>query len=334
VLREADSQPANDQCSNAASLAIDSSVSGTNVNSTLMPTSRVPFCSDSNALSTTENVPAPGAWYTVVGKGEGIRAYACAASDSTFLERAVMAVYRDGCEFLRCSSVSMPEMAEGFCPDGVNGEVVSWFALEGVTYHLLVRGIRANAEGDFDLTVKRLPSLVKHDVCWNALPVKVSDGIVKDFIGGNKTSIDFRAQSCIGSGLRYLTDGIFNFQSTTGIWYLLEGTGDTVRVAPPCGGVAFSIRVYAGEDCTSLVCTGRRTQQNVCGAGWGNENVVIVNTVLGENYYVFVQHVTASTGPIEFELQLSAVNSGSAEILLRASSVLLLTVFSVLFLLI
>jgi hypothetical protein len=334
VLREANSQPTNEQCSSAAALAIGSSVTGTNVNSTLAPTSRVPFCIDSNALSTTENVPAPGAWYTVVGKGEGIRAYACAGSNSTLLERAVMAVYRDGCEFLRCSSVSMPEVVEGFCPDGVSGEVISWFALEGVTYHLLVRGINSNSEGEFDLTVKRLPSLSKHDVCWNAMPVKVSDGIVKDFIGGDKTSIDFRAQSCIGSGLRDLV-GSFNFQSTTGVWYLLEGTGDTVRVAPPCGGVDFSIRVYVGEDCNSLVCTGRRTQQNVCGVGWGNENVVIVNTVLGEKYYVFVQYTSASTAAVEFDLQLSIGSSGGAEIQLGSSgAVLHLTVFSALFLLI
>lgn len=326
----ANAQPENDLCRNANSLSIGSTVKGNNINSTIVP--NIPFCVDTGALTATSRVDAPGAWYSVLGKGEGVRAYTCVGSkNTTLLNRAVMSVYRDGCDSLRCVSVSVPEKDEQFCPEGSIGEVISWFALEDVTYHLLVRGTNAELEGQFELHTRRLNSLLSNDVCWNAKPVTVSDQRIDVTLGGNKTTIDFRAKSCASSGVRKLQSERFNFMSTTGVWFLVEGIGGTMRVAPPCGGVDFTMRVYTG-DCTSLTCTGRRTTQNVCGAGWGDENVIFVDTVAGENYYVFIETLSISTvRPTEIDILLSE-GSGSIDILWR-SSVLCLTALSTTFLL-
>lgn len=319
----------NEICTTATPLDVGGAVvQGTTVNGTVTGTS---LCWKRQGISHGD---APGVWYSVVGTGSGIRAYTCAGNDdsSSSLNKGIMTVYRGNCSRLQCVSVSTIEEDENKCSNAGEeevGEVITWFGLKDVTYYLLVRGTSAADVGTFDLEIKHLPSLVDHDVCQNALPVD-NQTRVDDQIGGNRSSIDFVtcsvARTSPGS-----TDLISH---SSGLWYQFEGTGQRIRVAPPCGGREFVITMYTGEEqCgQQQQCVGRYLQRNVCGPEWGNEPVVVVDTDVGRTYHILVEHITTSTiQPTSFYLQFDDVTtSGSgrlmttvvANVLFLASTVL------------
>lgn len=297
----------NEICTTATPLDVGGSVvQGTTVNGTVTDTS---LCWKRHGISHGD---APGVWYSVVGTGSGIRAYTCAdAGADSVLNKGIMTVYRGNCSRLQCVSVSIIEKDENKCiAEGDDnqgaGEVISWFGLKDVTYYLLVRGTNGADVGTFDLEIKHLPSLANHDVCRNALPVD-NQTRVDDQIGGNRSSIDFVTCSVVSPGAADL------LSHSSGLWYQFEGTGQRIRVAPPCGGREFVITMYTGEPCGQQLCVGRSLQQNVCGPDWGNEPVVVVDTNIGQTYHVLVRHVTTSTiQPTSFYLQFDDVTTSGS----------------------
>ena len=150
LLNVAEFEPVdNDVCDDAVGPlpATGSITTGTVLKATL---DDIPYCSKTSVL-----VHGKGVWYTVVGTGESIMASTC--TENTSFDAQIL-VFSGECENLAC----VDENSLNFYPwstcesANMKGESFTWEAAEGVTYYVLVQGIRASdaEELDFGLFIK------------------------------------------------------------------------------------------------------------------------------------------------------------------------------------
>ncbi len=140
----------NDDCTGAIALSIPGLVTGTTVDQ------------GGETLGTcgTTDGTGGGVWYSVIGDGTTLTATTCNPGTNYDTK---LRVYTDGCVTLTCVGGNDDGSPTGMSPDPAcvipetgstanRASTVSWCAVSGVEYLILVHGFGA-AEGDFELTI-------------------------------------------------------------------------------------------------------------------------------------------------------------------------------------
>ena len=127
------SRPENDDCAKATILQVGETASGSTVFASEDGISS--FCGDTN------NLTAPGVWYTTVGTGRLIT-----ASFNTTYDAQLTVYSGDECGSLVCT-----DGTDGDGPSYTSGSV-TWESQSGEAYYLLVHGFN-RAVGDFNLSL-------------------------------------------------------------------------------------------------------------------------------------------------------------------------------------
>ncbi len=128
--------PTNDDCLSAIAVGIPSSTTGTTVGAA---TDTAPFCG-------TDDDPAGGVWYEVVGNGTTLTATTCDAGTDYDTK---LRVYTGSCGALTCVGGDDDDPS---CGSSTLQSTVDFFAENGVMYYILVHGYNT-AEGNFVLNI-------------------------------------------------------------------------------------------------------------------------------------------------------------------------------------
>jgi hypothetical protein len=237
--------------------------------------------------------PSVGAWYHLIGTGEGMIASTCHPNTADF--GAMISVYAGGGSEA-CSSSSLVCVEDAaYYPCGVGQTAVSWNAVDQQDYYILVHGDHpGDGLGVGGYFVLSVDTVADNDSCKNAMgPLEIapleeifSPGIQKTF-GSTRGSTIGDVQGCTGDGGR-------------GLWYSVEGTGSDIRVFTLSEYTDFDTRisVFIGDDCSSLECIGPETLPFFSLSG-----TVSWISILGQRYMILVQGVLESDFG-NFELQI------------------------------
>ncbi|MBL7983204.1 MAG: T9SS type A sorting domain-containing protein [Flavobacteriales bacterium] len=248
-------QPANDACANALPISCGNLYNGTTVAAT-----------NDIALNCGTNVTAPGVWYLLQGSNEQIIINTCVGT--TWDTR--LNVYTGSCGNFTCVTGN-----DDACD---YQSLVSFVAVEGVSYYVLVQGYNG-ATGAFQLLVDCGP--ITEDNCLGALPIACGQTVNGNTIGA---TID-GAPECDTE------------IQAAGEWYTFSGVEAQVTLSTcPGSGYDTRLNVYRGS-CAELVCV------------VGNDDApdvlcseVIFDATANETYYVLVQGYNGQVGGYELRM--------------------------------
>ena len=255
--------PENDVCSGAIPIVLDTSGTGTTIvegttTDATSETSDVPYCGDEFA----------GVWYSLVGRGTGIKASVCSPTTLTFS----LSLFSGACDDLECVAESSPDI---LCDSSAFGGQLFWYGEEGAEYFLLVRIGANGATGSFSLTLEEQET-APNDSCSN--PEQISP----------------RGEEIIGSTLEATFDiirgDLCGFPASGGgLWYKVIGTGAGIKLST-CSSrttTGIAMTVFTGT-CEFLTCI---TDDFVvdCGNNGGSASELLWTSVEGEEYLVLAQ---------------------------------------------
>ncbi len=234
---------------------------------------------------------APGMWFSVNGTGNMLSATTCGANSDL---DSHITIFRNGCNALQCLGSTGQDL-----PCGASG-AVSWFSESDVEYTIYVSG-RGARVGDFALKVAD-SSMEAGGVCQS--PVALGSGTIT--VSGTTVDAPQVSTAC------------GNVTSTRGVWYELEGSGNTIILSTCDPNTTFDARIsiFTGE-CDSLTCEAFTTSS----CRDLTEEPFQFNTVAGVKYSLLV-HGTSQTDVGSFTLSLSSnsLNSACASALPIAAS--------------
>jgi hypothetical protein len=221
---------------------------------------------------------APGIWFTVAGTGNSMNASTCGAN--SFLDSHI-SVFRNGCDALQCVASTGQDL-----PCGTTG-AVTWSTDPEEEYLIYVSG-RGSRVGDFSLQV--LDSSTKAgEIC----PAAVA-------IASGNTSVS----GITTTASPLITGACGNITETRGMWYSLEGTGNTLTLSTCHVNTTFDARVsvFTGS-CGSLLC------EAITSASCSelDDAPFQFSTVAGENYFMLV-HGTNPTAVGSYRLAITEEN--------------------------
>ncbi len=254
----------NDECDGAFPIGCGESVSGSTTGGS---PDAVPFCG--TTLTTAE-----GVWYTLVGTGLDITVSLCGSSYDTKL-----GIFSGSCGALSCVGGN-----DDSC--GLQSEV-TFTSADGADYYILVTGF-GSADGDFDLSVTcEVPPT--DNTC--GYPVVACDDTVNGSTVGAGTA---NAPAFCGTSLN--TSG--------GVWYAFEGTGDLVTASLCGSGFDTKIGVFTGT-CDDRTCVGGNDDS--CGL----QSEVDFTSIEGQWYYIYVTGFSANEG--SYTLSITCQDLGGAD---------------------
>lgn len=251
--------PPNDACSTAIPITCGETITGNTTEAT----------DDIEAFNCFTSVQAAGVWYSIQGDGQAITLSTCA---NTFYDTKIN-VYTGACPELVCVAGNDDG---GDCG---TGSTVSWPALEGTTYLILVQGYQG-AVGEFEMSVSCGP--LSYDFCQGATPIDCNQSLSGSTIGATPDA----AEDCV-TGIQ-----------APGVWYTFTGISDPV-IMSTCESFDYDTRinVYAGA-CDGLVCvTGNDDTPGV-----GLCSTVNFVPDPATQYYVLVQGYDGEVGDFMLEL--------------------------------
>jgi hypothetical protein len=265
---------ANDVCSGATFVAMNSQATGTLLDATDNDYTSGPCYQFSTRA---------GVWYTFNGTGNRVAL--------NILEPGNVGgvVYQgSNCERLTCAAFIGMYLSNSW-----NSITVE--TLVGTTYYLLVvrdffNGIDYNLLKSFTVTLQNLPPLGENDFCVNATPVAMESSFTGNFTLA--TADDDLEPYCELVAPR-----------RPGVWYSFVGTGQrvAVRAAAANGTTNVVVKLFSGACQRSAVACGARRQIVTGGIP------STYQTVLGTTYYMLVQR--AQDGNPFFDLAISSVPS-------------------------
>lgn len=238
----------------------------------------------------------PGVWYAVEGTGElmivELTGLVCRDEFALQSQISVLKSGVDGCLDLQCVDFTSQECTQE------NDKVTSqWFSTRGEFYYLLVQSSDAS---DFTISIDEFKPLGS-DNCVNASSLVINDGVsLGSTVYGKPADIG----NCSNSG-------------ANGVWYIVEGTGNTFEASTCFPGTNYStgITVLSG-DCDGHECIPTKTL--TCD---GERSIAYWETMPGQLYFVYVHGQTYSDeGRFALELKEASLNvendyCGSAEAL-------------------
>ncbi|KAG7368987.1 hypothetical protein IV203_031730 [Nitzschia inconspicua] len=236
--------PINDRCESAdSSLSIDGApVAG----STLSATRDFPL--DASCGNTSFHFP--GVWYTIQGNGKSLSATTC----SWNLNFAAKITLFEGtsCEDLTC--VDSANTNDNWrCSSESNGSssTINWKSEVNKTYFLYIHGGDPLSIGDFELSVSELPQTPENNFCSQASSITATEevsGSTADAAIGL-----FNGGYCGGA----IENG--------GIWFELEGTGESIELTGCSFGDDYHLTVSVFEgSCNNLTCVTGETFPIAC----------------------------------------------------------------------
>lgn len=260
--------PENDLCENAIQIYSGDFIFGDN---TFASSVGAPLI-DCEIIDIHDNTLGNGIWYFFEGTGDMIQLSTC---NYTNFDTKID-VFTGNCNNLSCLAGN----DEGGC---FNASKVNFFSEIGMVYYIYVSGyVPGLAFGEFELTVEK-GTPPENDLCQNAIPINLGDIIDGD------TSL----ASSIGAPLLDC-DSDFPFDDTlgNGIWYTIDGTGETISLST-CNNADFDtkIDVFTGN-CDDLVCLVGNDE----GEGCFNTSELTFESEIGTTYYIYVSGYTNATG--------------------------------------
>jgi hypothetical protein len=230
--------PANDNCEDAIAINCASgAVSGTNVGATTSLGETTTFGTTNNAV-----------WYSLIGDGSQVTLSTCGGATYDNYIR----VYSGS-----CGDYTDVTFSDDFC--GTQAQV-TFSALSGTTYYILVSGFGQGNSGPFTMNVSCIAPPA-NDNCANAVALTC---------GGTQAGTTVAA-----------TQGAD--EDAAGVWYSILGDGSTITVSN-CGAGSFDsvIEVFTGS-CGTLTEIGEGDDE--C----GSQSAVSWLSTVGETYYVLVR---------------------------------------------
>lgn len=157
----------------------------------------------------------------------------------------------------------------------------------GATYYIRIDGYAGQRCGYFFEPIQGVVITPDNDLCSDAIVLNCGSSLIASNILATATDAP---SGCSGGG----TPG-------KGVWYKFTGTGQNVTISTDNPGTNFDtqINVYSGS-CGSLVCIGGDDD-----SGTGTTSTYTFLSVLGTNYFIYVDGDGAAEG--QFEISLSCV---------------------------
>jgi len=214
---------------------------------------------DAVGTCTTALGTAPGVWFSFTGDGQISTLSLCGSGYDTKI-----GVFSGSCGALVCVAGN-----DDFC--GLSSQVTVNTVL-GTNYFVLVTGF-GTASGAFTFTRTCTAPLV-NDLCSGAININCGQTIT----GSTSSASTDPVGTCITA-----------LGTAPGVWYSFPGDGSVTTLSLCGSGYDTKIGVFSGS-CGALVCvTGN---DDFCGL----QSQVVVNTVVGTNYYVLVTGFGAGAG--------------------------------------
>ncbi|CAB9506303.1 PKD [Seminavis robusta] len=256
-------EPENTDCAAAVPLTIGETYEdGTTEFATIPDEGDFPACTIGEFLN---GITAPTVWFSVVGNGE-ITQFSLVADYDGWIS-----IYKgDSCDELECINSNDDSPLN----DG-SESVIAQPLEEGATYFINVHGYE-KSYGNFGIESKTLEP-VANDMCSDAEPLE---------LGVNASSSSLAATA--DPGLPEC--GLGTNESSIGVWYTMEGTGNPVQIRLEGSGFNLELHfsIYTGS-CDDLVCA-------------GNQFVGFLpftwDTVEGETYNIYVYGRTRALSDI------------------------------------
>ncbi|MFT6814604.1 MAG: hypothetical protein ACJAZ3_000495 [Sphingobacteriales bacterium] len=165
-----------------------------------------------------------------------------------------------------------------YCGKLANGERVSFAGMTNQSYYLIriySTGETNNRRTDFSfcLNTQELSETPANDLCSSAISISCGDTLTGTTEGA--------------SVLSSLAD-LNCSPLSKGVWYVVEGTGDSVNLSTCSFETNFDTRIeiYTGT-CTELTCVDANDDLQSCEV-FGNQSGIKFSTLLGQQYFVYV----------------------------------------------
>ncbi|MDR6920541.1 T9SS type A sorting domain-containing protein [Chryseobacterium sp. 2987] len=278
-----DAPPANDECSGAVALTVNSDMSCSNKIS-----GHTAEATDSG-IDPCDGEADDDVWYKFTAVGTS---HIVSISN-------VAAVSGYGGAFFEVFSGACDTLTNIVCSDYEDYQVLSGLT-PGETYYIRVFSMYDGAI-TFDLCVGTLPPAPANDACSGALSATVFPYSYTQADAAGATNNDGFIESCTDEGMN------------DGTWFTFTGTGSTfdISVTMPSGS-SFDpkIGVYSGS-CDNLTCVGTADD----GLSGGAE-AISVQTTAGTVYYVNVGNYSAYSDNMEGEFTIAIKNAslGTSEV--------------------
>jgi hypothetical protein len=280
--------PDNDLCPAAFEIQMDTVYTGTTINAT---------AEYSFVCGAAFGQSSPGVWYTFIGNGTAVKVSTCVNSVNATLIDTQIKVYVGNCSDLECVGGSDDDISVG-CRTGQSG--ISWMAMEGFVYFILVEGFLADDVGEFGLlltassdplsTFPPTPSPVTTTSPTFTPPPPLNDRCDAAF--GPLDLGALQKGSTLGSSNDFTPEcGSASTQTAGGVWYTFVGRNGTQAKASTCDPnttqnvLDTQIKVFSGN-CSALECV--EGNDDDIGDNCIKSSGAVWNPVEGQVYYILV----------------------------------------------
>lgn len=253
--------PENDNCASAIELQAGDVVEGSTTFASTDP--------ELNGICNTNQ--SPSVWFVVEGTGEALTAETCGSTYDTYLS-----IFEGECDGLACIQAN-----DDAC--GLQSRIV-FQTVENQSYFIRVFGYAANS-GDFILSLLGAGEAQKNETCLDAelLDLDANGEVIIE--GSTTLNLPDPENAACGAS------------NAPGVWYVVEGFGDSM-MAQTCGsGYDTRLSVFEG-DCDAPVCVAQN--DDACGL----QSTVEWFPLAGELYFILVHGYNNNAG--NYILSISA----------------------------